>query len=182
MRLRIATCSLVAAGIVAAGVGAQQLTPPPLPPQPGQSGGFFGHNGTLAFTWPGQKSAEVARLAHEYANTDKEEAKQEIHKKIHDLLNQQFDENAKQQAKELADLEEQITKLRSTLSKRAEHKSEIVDNRLKQLLDEAKGMGWSSPNPYQPFGIGGMGGIPMAPPAAALPKTPKAPKPPDDDK
>jgi ElaB/YqjD/DUF883 family membrane-anchored ribosome-binding protein len=178
--MRIATCSLVAAGILAAGVGAQQMATPPAPPAPGQSAGFWGRGGAFNFTWPGPKSAELAR---KYANTKDEEARQETRKQLHDALTQEFDDNAKHQETELKELEKQIATLRKTLERRASHKSEIVDRRLEQLLQEADGMGWSSPNPYPSFGTGGMGGgFPvMPPPAASLPKLPKTPKPSDDN-
>jgi NAD(P)H-hydrate repair Nnr-like enzyme with NAD(P)H-hydrate dehydratase domain len=158
MKLRM-TSGLVLAGMVAAVVSAQTPTP-----QPYQPSAVLAGSGTPAdpfgVSWSWGQGSQASELAHAYVKTDKEETKQEIRKQLNDLLSKQFDENAQRQQKTLEDLEKEIATLRRTLSKRAEHKSDIVNRRLEQLLLDADGLGWNSPNTQGGFGFGGgMGGF-----------------------
>jgi hypothetical protein len=56
-----------------------------------------------------------------------------------------------QQQKELADLERQMAELQNLLKKRQKAKSEIIDRRMDQLIQDAEGLGWTAPgSPHQP--------------------------------
>src|SRR5258708_34462709 len=88
--------------------------------------------------------SQTAQLAQQYVKSETEEQKREIRKKLSDVLSQQFEQHAKQQQRELEDLENQIAMLRATLKKRQEAKTSIIDRRLDQLLQKSAGLGWSA--------------------------------------
>ena len=96
--------------------------------------------------------AEAASLAKQYANTDKENESKRlaVRKQLLQLLTQQFDEHAQQQKKELAALEAEIARLNAQLNKRLAAKEKIIERRFDQLVEEAEGLGWSSPGRGQP--------------------------------
>jgi flagellar motility protein MotE (MotC chaperone) len=104
--------------------------------------------------------AQATKLAKQYAKAEKEDEKKEIRKKLSDVLATQFDQHVKQQQKELEDLEKQIASVRTTLKKRADAKTSIVDRRAEQLILEAEGMGWSIPSTPR-AGLGGAGALPL---------------------
>jgi uncharacterized protein HemX len=104
--------------------------------------------------------AQATKLAKQYAKAEKEDEKKEIRKKLSELLATQFDQHVKQQQKELEDLEKQIASVRTTLKKRADAKTSIVDRRAEQLILEAEGLGWSVPSTPR-AGLGGAGALPL---------------------
>jgi hypothetical protein len=99
--------------------------------------------GGPAYYVPGQDPS--AQLVHEYVKAEKEEEKKEIRKKLAEALGKQFDAHMDQQQKELADLEKQIANLRTTLKKRQDAKSDIIERRMDQLIRDAEGLGWTVP-------------------------------------
>jgi hypothetical protein len=98
-----------------------------------------------------ESQGQSARLAKQYVKTEKEEERKTIRKKLAEVLEQQFDARAKQQQKELEELEKQIASLRALLKKRMDAKSTIIDRRIEQLIQEAEGLGWNAPSsPHAP--------------------------------
>src|SRR5579862_6587976 len=99
------------------------------------------------FTFGGSSAdPQAAKLAKQYVKAEKEDEKKEVRKKLSDLLAKQFDAQAQRQQKELDELEKQIATLKATLKKRADNKTNIIDRRMDQLIQEAEGMGWNVPN------------------------------------
>jgi hypothetical protein len=146
--------TLTAVGALTVMVSAQQPQIPPPVAVGGQGGGFgFGVSGTSG-PWLWQHSAhnEAAELAKQYLKADKESDKRDIKQKMTDALNKAFDEHMEQQQKELEELEKQIADLRALMKKRSNAKSNIVDRRIEQLIQDADGLGWnaSGPNTYRP--------------------------------
>jgi hypothetical protein len=91
------------------------------------------------------------QLVQQYVKAEKEEDKKEIRKKLADALGKQFDTHMELQQKELADLERQMAELQNLLKKRQKAKSEIIDRRMDQLIQDAEGLGWTAPgSPHQP--------------------------------
>jgi hypothetical protein len=153
---------LLAGTLAGAAVFAQTgVAPVPAPPgyggpaYPGSPGGFFA---------PSQ--SQSAQLAHQYVKAAKEEDKKEIRKKLVDLLNQQFDLHIQQQQKELEELEKQIAELKAVLKKRMDAKTTIVERRIDQLVQEADGLGWTSPGTPRPVYAPMGGGTRLSPGAA----------------
>lgn len=171
---RLVTLTL-AAGL--AGVAALAQTPAPTPATPpvpvvaptapGQHGfgempGMPGWDGHMRM-W--QNQSKASQLAKKLATTEKPEEKQDLQKKLHDLVGEQFDENMKRQQKELDALEKELTELRTTLKKRQDAKSQIVDRRVEQLILDAQGLGWGSGSHANAFWFESGTPAPPAPPA-----------------
>lgn len=148
--------SLIVTGALTYGfVNAQSPAPTPYPqgvPSPAGPGGFY------VFA---DQGSEATQIAQRYAKSEKEDEKRELRRKMEDTLNKQFDQHMEQQQKELKELEKQIEHLKATLRKRQDAKDTIVKRRIEQLINEAEGLGWTSPNtPRGGFGgAGGRGGL-----------------------
>ena len=100
--------------------------------------------------YPTDSHGQSAQLAKQYVKTEKEDERRNIRKKLTDVLEQQFDARAKQQQKELEDLEKQIANLRALLEKRLKAKSTIIERRIEQLIQDAEGLGWNAPSSPHP--------------------------------
>jgi hypothetical protein len=103
----------------------------------GSGNGWFQHFHT---------QSEAAELARKLAKAENEDEKSQLRDKLTALLNQVFDEHLKQQQKELDDLETQIRNLRALMKKRSAAKQTIVERRIEQLIQDADGLGWNTPN------------------------------------
>jgi hypothetical protein len=77
-----------------------------------------------------------------YQATTDEEAKRKIEAKIEALLGELFDVQQEEREAQLKPMEERVKKLRETLSKRGAMRDDLVQLRLKVLLQDADGMGW----------------------------------------
>lgn len=84
------------------------------------------------------KAAEAVRNA----KGDDEEAA--ARKTLTDVVETAFDEDMAKRKKDLAQLEERLTKLREQLDRRKAKKQDIVDLQIKVLLNEADGLGFTS--------------------------------------
>jgi len=67
--------------------------------------------------------------------------------KLTTVITEQFDQRQTAREQELAQLEQQLKKLRALHEQRAKEKKEIVQDRVKQLLRDASGLGWNSNGP-----------------------------------
>jgi hypothetical protein len=88
---------------------------------------------------------EARRLVDEYAHTENDSQRSKIKNKLADVLDKQFDLQQKRRELEVAQIENQLKKLRELMRKRSEGRQTIVEKRLDQLLREAEGLGWTSP-------------------------------------
>jgi hypothetical protein len=162
--------SLLALPVLFAGAAgfAQEPTPTPSP------SGLPGFHVPMLASWGDQShqaqlQSKSAQLVQQLMKAEKTEDKADIKKKLTEVLNEQFDLRLKQQEKELADLEKEIASLRAVLKKRQDAKSAIVDRRIEQLVQEAEGLGWTSPGRSQfYFNWSDIGHAP-APPAVPTP-------------
>ena len=95
-------------------------------------------NGLMSHLHP-----ESIQLAQKYVKTESEEDKRAIRKKLQEALTKEFDQNIKQQEKELQAVEKQVVQMKSLAEKRVAEKNRIVDRHIEQLADEVKGLGWA---------------------------------------
>lgn len=137
-----------------------------------QLAGQFGRHGSKA----AELHSQSVTLAKQYAKAEKDDEKKDIRKKLTDVLNEQFDLQMKQQQKELEDLEKQVADLKTMLKNRADAKSAIVDRRIDQLAEEAKGLGWSTPSGVHSFFTPGGAGFSFGHATPAPFVAPVAPK------
>lgn len=141
------------------GVGAQ--TAPPAPPQPAlpgfptaparvaptAQGSYSASPLTLAYgqntfyTVDGQDQ-ESRNLAKAVANAKGDGDIEKARDKLKDHLDKQFEARQKRHEDEVKALEEQVKKLKDMIGKRKENKREIIDERSKQLVRDAQGLGW----------------------------------------
>ncbi|HVJ80053.1 MAG TPA: hypothetical protein VNC50_03190 [Planctomycetia bacterium] len=119
---------------------------------------FFGGQGSAGPDLHGKSLQQAKQLTDAKDEAEKAKLRGELAKTLDEL----FDQQAQHQAKEVADLESQIKKLRSALDKRLANKATIVQRRMEQLLQDADGLGWNAPagdGRRGMFGTGGFGGM-----------------------
>jgi hypothetical protein len=116
------------------------------------------------------KTHEIRRAATALNEAEGGDARDEAKEKLTGLLDEYFEADMERREKELAEVEERVTKLRSTLQRRREKKRDIVDLQMEVLLNEADGLGF--------FGSEGFGGpgspwaIHQGPPGISVPPAP----------
>jgi hypothetical protein len=120
-------------------------------------------------------------LAQQYVKAEKEEDKTKLRGDLTKLLRKQFDQHLEQQKKELEALEKQIEHLRSVLDKRRENRDKIIERRFEQLVQDAEGLGWNSPNApaaaFYPYAPALPGPVPViSGPVHVTPPKTKAPR------
>jgi len=100
---------------------------------------------------------QISQLARQYVKSVKEDEKKDIRKKLSEALAKQFDQLAERQQKELQDLEKQVEDLKTLLKKRRDNRDAIIERRLEQVVQDAEGLGWSTPSsaPRAPGALGG---------------------------
>jgi hypothetical protein len=135
-----------------------ELPTTPAPPEPPTA--FFQPMQGMAVGGRSQSQTQITQLAQKYAKATKEDEKKDLRKKLSDALGKQFDQLAERQQKELQDLEKQVADLKALLKKRHDNRESIIDRRLEQVLQDAEGLGWSTPSgtPRGAFSGGGFGG------------------------
>jgi len=98
--------------------------------QPGTFYGFDGHD------------SESRNLAKAIANAKGDGDIEKSKDKLKEHLDKHFEARQKRHEDDVKALEEQVKKLKDMIGKRKENKREIIDERTKQLVREAQGLGW----------------------------------------
>jgi hypothetical protein len=154
--VRTLAVGLLAAGTVL-GVGVYAQQPTPQPKQPGFGGGVLpgevvpvnpfqaGQPYFRGFN-PFQQQAQAAQLARKYVKEKDEDKRRDVHKQLTDLLNKEFEDQLKHQKEEVKALEKQLNELKALIERRSDAKQTIVEDRIKTLVNEAKGLGWNAPS------------------------------------
>lgn len=167
-----------------AGLATLAIAQAPPPARPGEnatfgrytSAGTYAHSDERAQQWQQeqQMAIESGQLAHQLADETNSEKQAELRTKLAGILEKQFDASQKRREAEIAAIEQQLTRLKGTLKKRADARREIIDRRLEQLTREADGLGWSAPentgaaNPLgSPYSADDLIFTPQATPAAS---------------
>jgi hypothetical protein len=107
-----------------------------------------------------QVESEVHSLLAQYGQTEKEGDRSAIKKKLSASLEKQFDLQQKRRDLEVARIEAQLKKLRELIKKRSDSRQTIIDKRLDQVLQEAEGLGWTSPHGFSYNGRSELYGLP----------------------
>jgi hypothetical protein len=164
--LLIGGLAAAALTIAAAGAALSQAPPPAQParvavPVPPSAANYSG--GAFAYT-PGQNvysygfqavSSEQAQAAAaleqksrellaKYTATEDSDEKAKVVEQLTAAVGEQFDARQGIRQQELKRLEEQLKKLRALHDRRATEKSQIIEDRVKQLLRDADGLGWGN--------------------------------------
>lgn len=85
--------------------------------------------------------AEAQAILAEYAAAETD-AKAAVKTRLQEAIQQQFDARQQERNLQIADLEEQVKRLRDLHQKREAAKAEIVESRLAQLIRSTEGLGW----------------------------------------
>jgi flagellar motility protein MotE (MotC chaperone) len=88
-----------------------------------------------------QKTRE---LVAKYSQTENEDERAKIVEQLTSAVGEQFEAKQEARQQELKRLEEQLKKLRQLHDRRASEKSQIIEDRVKQLLRDADGLGWGA--------------------------------------
>jgi hypothetical protein len=100
--------------------------------------------GVMANPACAEQDAEVHKRVEEYRATQDEKERARIAKELPDLIAKEFDARQEAREQELKQLEEQLHKLKELHAKRGQQKEQIVEERVRQLLRDADGLGWGS--------------------------------------
>jgi hypothetical protein len=90
------------------------------------------------------QDAETREQIEAYRRTQDNDEKIRIAKALPDLVGKQFDARQEVRERELKQLEEQLHKLQELHQRRAKQREQIVEERVRQLLRDADGLGWGS--------------------------------------
>ena len=116
-----------------------------------------------------QIEGEVHSLLAQYGQTEKEGDRSAIKKKLSASLEKQFDLQQKRRDLEVARIEAQLKRLRELIKKRSDSRQTIIDKRLDQVLQEAEGLGWTSPHGFSYNGRSELYRLPTITTGAARP-------------
>lgn len=108
-----------------------------------------------------RQEAELAHksqsLVRKLADADDTTDRTPIVNELEDTIGKQFDVQQQVRELEVSRIEAKVKKLRETITKRAGARAAIVRNRREQLLQEAEGLGWNSPEGGHAGGWGNFG-------------------------
>lgn len=82
------------------------------------------------------------QLADEFRRLGETDAREKIRAELTEVTGQQFDARQKRRELELRRMTEQLERLKASISSRAEHRQEIVERRVSQLLGEEDELGF----------------------------------------
>jgi hypothetical protein len=130
--------------------------PTPVPPRatapafPGQSvpltatahGTYTTLQGAGGFYYGEAFDGEARNLAKAVAAAKGDGDIEKAKDKLKDHLDKQFEARQKRHEDEVKALEEQVKRLKDMIGKRKDNKREIIDERTKQLIRDAQGLGW----------------------------------------
>ncbi|HEX5446803.1 MAG TPA: hypothetical protein VFW87_23500 [Pirellulales bacterium] len=105
-----------------------------------------------------QQEAELAQqsqsLVKKLAETEDDAERTGLVNELEETISKQFDVQQQVRELELSRIEAKVKKLRETITKRSNARAAIVRNRREQLLQEAEGLGWNSPEHSHAGGAG----------------------------
>ena len=112
-------------------------------------------NGDRATLQQGIAAEDETRKAIEaYRLTDDQDEKARIIKALPDVVAKQFDARQLAREGELKQLEDQLRKLQEVHQRRARQRDQIIEERVRQLLRDADGLGWGSDDELQSSATG----------------------------
>jgi hypothetical protein len=89
-----------------------------------------------------EQEHELQTLAAKYRETQTEEERAVVKSEMRGLLEKSFDQRQKVRKAELKKLEERIDEFRATLKAREENKKQMIEMRLKGLIDGEASVAW----------------------------------------
>lgn len=102
--------------------------------------------------WRSASANELGQALAKLRETESEDDRNKSITEIRGLLSKQYDESLDRYEDYLAELEARLAKMKEQVDKRRDAKMELVDLRLKTLVNEADGLGWPSEANQSLFG------------------------------
>lgn len=143
-------------------------------PQAGAGGPYAFFAGTSEQAQTAAAHEQKAReLLSKYSATENQEERAKLVEQLSSVVSEQFEARQQARQQELERLEEQLKKLRQLHDRRASEKSQIVEDRVRQLLREADGLGWGAEEQqhrnFYVAPVTGFGAVPGVPGTPAVP-------------
>ena len=98
-----------------------------------------------------EQENETQRLVSEYRQTEDEKERGWIAGELNKAIAKHFDIRQETRERELKQLEAQVRRLRELHDKRTKEKGQIVQDRVRQLLRDADGLGWGTDSDANDF-------------------------------
>jgi len=98
-----------------------------------------------------EQENETQRLVSEYRQTEDEKERGWIAGELSKAIAKHFDIRQETRERELKQLEAQVRRLRELHDKRTKEKGQIVQDRVRQLLRDADGLGWGTDSDANDF-------------------------------
>ena len=114
----------------------------------GEQNGFVQSPNAVGFTYyqPSREEQElqgqVRELVAKIKENDDSSKEAELRTELKSLLEKVFDARLTPREKQIKALEEQLAELRNSIDERKQRKDEIVELKLKSLVNQAKGLGF----------------------------------------
>jgi hypothetical protein len=89
-----------------------------------------------------ERGSEIGKLLAAYRESTDEKERSRLTDELTKAVTEEFDARQKSREAELAQLEEQVRKLGELQRRRESEKTQIVADRVRQLVREADGLGW----------------------------------------
>jgi hypothetical protein len=112
---------------------------------PGGAGFLAGqpaHGAQWAQSEAGYLGQTISKLAHALVEAKSDSERDKLKNQLTETLEKVFDLRQKRHAKEIADLEAQVKKLKDLVQRRQENRRDIVAKRLDQIVSDSQGLGW----------------------------------------
>ena len=119
----------------------------PLPLEPRKE---YGNNSPLRFRAKAAPDDRTRKLLSDYIRTDGERERATVLDELTKVVSDQFDMRQEARERELKELEDHVRKLRELHQRRAKEKDQIVRDRVRQLLRDVEGLGWSDDGRLEP--------------------------------
>jgi hypothetical protein len=84
------------------------------------------------------------RLVDEYQSTSNSDERRKLSEELERVITEHFEIRQKLRAQELEKLQAQVRRLQELHERREQEKSQIIADRLRQVLRDAEGLGWGS--------------------------------------
>lgn len=88
------------------------------------------------------EDGKARALAQKIVDAKSDSEKDKLKEQLNEMLTKAFTERQAVHNKQIEALEAQLKKLKQMVAKREDNKREIIEERTKQLLNEAQGLGW----------------------------------------
>jgi hypothetical protein len=110
----------------------------------------YGQNSNTSLEAKHARDERTRKLLSDYSRTDDAKERERVLVGLTDVVSDQFDMRQEARERELKELEDHVRQLRVLHQRRAAEKNQIVRDRVRQLLRDVEGLGWSDDGRLEP--------------------------------